>query len=66
MFPTEESQLALDLDVLQSVVDDLDGGQEILSKRLDRVERALHALLENPGSIFAGAAAAVEILNSEL
>jgi hypothetical protein len=50
----------------QYQLDDLDGGQRTLSKRLDRVERALHALLENPGSIFAGAAAAREILNSEL
>lgn len=58
--------LAVDVDSLRYDLDENTSADEIMSKRLDRIERALHALLENPGGMFAATSAAREILNSEL
>jgi hypothetical protein len=54
------------VDALRFDVEQNEAADDILSRRVDRIERALHALLENPGGMFAATSAAREILNSEL
>lgn len=52
--------------MLAQDVRDLDGGQEILSRRIGRLEDALHALVDGVYSPAAAAGEAKRILNAEL